>query len=91
MSKWKYPKSRKWIRKPLIFNAEAAEPNQLTNAQERLLERMFQTLKGTRFITDAESNMPSGIPESVEYVQKSYDSQNSAIRIAYRNSLRPSS
>ena len=35
--------------------------------------------------------MLSGIPESVEYVQKSDDSRNSAIRIAYRNSLRPSS
>ena len=36
-------------------------------------------------------DMLSGIPESVEYVQKSDDSRNSAIRIAYRNSLRPSS
>ena len=35
--------------------------------------------------------MLPGIPESVEYVQKSDDSRNSAIRIAYRNSLRPSS
>ena len=35
--------------------------------------------------------MLSGIPDSVGYVQKSDDSRNSAIRIAYRNSLRPSS
>jgi hypothetical protein len=35
--------------------------------------------------------MPSGIPKSVAYVQISDDSRNSAIRIAYRNSLRPSS
>ena len=53
--------------------------------------RMFKTPKGKIGWTDAESDMPSGIPESVEYVQKSDDSRNSAIRIAYRNSLRPSS
>ena len=35
--------------------------------------------------------MLSGMPDSVGYVQKSDDSRNSAIRIAYRNSLRPSS
>ena len=35
--------------------------------------------------------MLSGIPDSVGYVQKSDDSRNSAIRIACRNSLRPSS
>ena len=52
---------------------------------------MFKTPKGKIGWTDAESDMPSGIPESVEYVQKSDDSRNSAIRIAYRNSLRPSS
>ena len=35
--------------------------------------------------------MLSGVPESAVYVQNSDDSRNSAIRIAYRNSLRPSS
>ena len=36
-------------------------------------------------------DMLLGIPKSVAYVQISNDSRNSAIRIAYRNSLRPSS
>ena len=40
---------------------------------------------------DAEPDMLPGIPESVVYVQNPDDSRNSAIRIAYRNSLRPSS
>ena len=35
--------------------------------------------------------MLSGVPESAVYVQNPDDSRNSAIRIAYRNSLRPSS
>ena len=40
---------------------------------------------------DAEPDMLPGIPGSVVYVQNPDDSRNSAIRIAYRNSLRPSS
>ena len=41
--------------------------------------------------SDTETDMLEGDPSSAICVQESDDSRNSAIRIAYRNSLRPSS
>ena len=55
------------------------------------LRRTFSAPRGKKGGTDSEPDMLSGVPESAVYVQNPDDSRNSAIRIAYRNSLRPSS
>jgi hypothetical protein len=44
-----------------------------------------------RDITDSQTDMLSGIPESAMCVQRFNDSRNSAIHITYRISLRSSS
>ena len=55
---------------------------------QRELSKPWEAIKVNQTLR---RDIPPGVPEGVEYVQKSDDSRNSAIRIAYRNSLRPSS
>ena len=63
----------------------------LTGAQCRPYVSRTEDTVGRKGGIDAEPDMLPGIPGSVVYVQNPDDSRNSAIRIAYRNSLRPSS
>ena len=80
----------------VTFNASTVfyliKRRRLTGAQNRFHEGECSKLREAQKVEQTlRPDMLSGIPESVEYVQKSDDSRNSAIRIAYRNSLRPSS